>query len=197
MNSVAMASIEASIFGTIITQPLWVIKTRMLLNTKPQITEIENLRSSCRQIRKQYGLWGYGKGLGLSLILAFTGAVQMYSYEGLKKIYQYLEIPETFLDEKHFICGAACKIIVAIFNYPLTTIRTRIQQNQFVKDDKTMKYRSISEIISRTKKGEGVLGFYKGFEANLLKGVIQKGVYFYFYEMFKTHLIGDKSTQLA
>jgi len=30
-------------------------------------------------------------------------------------------------------------------------------------------------------KDEGLRGFYKGFEANLLKGILQKGVYFYFY----------------
>jgi len=35
-----LASIEASIAGTIITQPLWVIKTRMLLNTTTRITEV-------------------------------------------------------------------------------------------------------------------------------------------------------------
>jgi hypothetical protein len=144
---------------------------------------------------RQNGIFGYSKGLGLSLILAFAGPVQMYSYEGLKKIYQYLEIPETSLAEKNFICGAACKIVVAFVNYPITTIRTRIQQNQFVKDDTTIKYKSISEIILRTKNGEGILGFYKGFEANLLKGVIQKGIYFYLYEMFKKHLIDEQIIQ--
>lgn len=38
MNSVLIASTEASIFGTVVTQPLWVIKTRMLLNTTSRIT---------------------------------------------------------------------------------------------------------------------------------------------------------------
>jgi hypothetical protein len=40
MLSVTLASSEASIFGTLITQPLWVIKTRMLLNTKPNLRDI-------------------------------------------------------------------------------------------------------------------------------------------------------------
>ena len=33
MSSVAMASLEASFAATMITQPVWVVKTRMLLNT--------------------------------------------------------------------------------------------------------------------------------------------------------------------
>lgn len=35
MDAVTMASIEASILATLITQPFWVVKTRMLLNIKP------------------------------------------------------------------------------------------------------------------------------------------------------------------
>lgn len=34
MDAVARASAEASILTTFITQPIWVIKTRMLLNTR-------------------------------------------------------------------------------------------------------------------------------------------------------------------
>lgn len=35
MDAVTRASIDASIFATLITQPFWVIKTRMLLNITP------------------------------------------------------------------------------------------------------------------------------------------------------------------
>lgn len=33
MHAVTYSSIEASIVATLVTQPVWVIKTRMLLNT--------------------------------------------------------------------------------------------------------------------------------------------------------------------
>lgn len=42
MNSVALASLEAGVIATIVTQPFWVIKTRMLLNTDPKINERTN-----------------------------------------------------------------------------------------------------------------------------------------------------------
>lgn len=38
MNAVTKASIEASILTTLITQPIWVIKTRMLLNVNQGIS---------------------------------------------------------------------------------------------------------------------------------------------------------------
>ena len=37
MNAVSLASIEAAIFASLISQPFWVIKTRMLLNITPEI----------------------------------------------------------------------------------------------------------------------------------------------------------------
>lgn len=38
MSAVTKASIEASILTTLITQPIWVIKTRMLLNINKNIS---------------------------------------------------------------------------------------------------------------------------------------------------------------
>jgi len=87
MTAVALASGEASLIGTITTQPLWVIKTRMLLNTKPSLKDYDNFLFSCKQINQQHGWRGYGIGLGVSLLLSGTGVLQMYVYEGTKKLY--------------------------------------------------------------------------------------------------------------
>ena len=95
MNAVLSASTEASIFGTIFTQPLWVVKTRMRLNTTKGITERQNFFFSYKQIQRQEGLKGYSKGLGLSLMLSMNGVVQMYSYEAMKRLYSYLNIRES------------------------------------------------------------------------------------------------------
>lgn len=37
LDSVALASLEAGVLATVITQPFWVIKTRMLLNTDSKV----------------------------------------------------------------------------------------------------------------------------------------------------------------
>lgn len=48
MDAVTYASIDASIFATLVTQPFWVIKTRMLLNTKPGEKEIAHAISKTK-----------------------------------------------------------------------------------------------------------------------------------------------------
>jgi solute carrier family 25 (mitochondrial folate transporter), member 32 len=80
MDSVALASVEAGVIATIVTQPMWVVKTRMLLNVNKNISELQNFKTQASEIYRQHGFKGYLKGLQLSLVLATTGVVQMYLY---------------------------------------------------------------------------------------------------------------------
>ena len=93
MDSVALASIEAGVIATVATQPMWVVKTRMLLNVSKNISEYQNYKNQVNEIYKQHGLKGFLKGLQLSLVLATTGVVQMYLYEGAKIMYKQFNIP--------------------------------------------------------------------------------------------------------
>lgn len=69
----------------------------------------------------------------MNLLLSFSGAVQLFVYEGSKKIYDKMGIPQSEFMQKNFICGGMAKVGSVLFAYPFTTIRTRIQQNQYVK----------------------------------------------------------------
>lgn len=152
MNAVTRASIEASVLTTLITQPIWVIKTRMLLNMNQKISEYENFKKQVNEIHSQYGPKGFLRGLELSLVLSFTAVIQMYVYEGSKILYEKLSIPESPLEEKHFICGSLSKIFSVFLSYPITTLRTRIQQCQFVNSKTSQKYKSIGDLAKRTWK---------------------------------------------
>lgn len=81
-----------------------------------------------------------------------------------------------------------------MFTYPITTIRTRIQQNQFVAVGNTAKYASIQDVVSKLIAGEGIFGFYKGITANMMKGIPQRGIYFYFYEKMKAIFTNESLT---
>lgn len=72
-----------------------------------------------------------------------------------------------------------------MLSYPITTLRTRIQQRQYVGNSECQKYKGIGDLAKKTISSEGICGFYKGITANMMKGVSQKGIYFYFYEIFK------------
>lgn len=112
----------------------------------------------------------------------------MYSYEGAKKIYEKF-ILQSHFDQKNFICGGFSKIFSVFVSYPITTVRTRIQQNQYINSN-VQKYGSALEITTRAIREEGMTGLYKGVTANMMRGVSQKGIYFYFYQIFKQSMFG-------
>ena len=115
----------------------------MLLNVNKKISEFQNLKNQSIEIYRQHGVAGFLKGLQLSIILSFSGVVQMYVYEGAKILYEKLSIPESPLSEKHFLCGALSKVFSVLLSYPITTMRTRIQQNQFVGEGGKQKYNGV------------------------------------------------------
>lgn len=79
-----------------------------------------------------------------------------------------------------------------MMTYPITTLRTRIQQNQFFNNRNDAKYHNVFEIMGRMLREEGIKGFYKGLWANLIRGIPQKGIYFYTYEILKKLIIKDE-----
>lgn len=179
MSATAYASLQSSAITTIITQPFWVIKTRMLLNTSPLIGQYTNLKNKTNEIWKQHGFKGFYLGLKMNLLLSLTGALQMYIYEGSKIVYLKLFRSSSF-DEQNFICGSISKFLSSIITFPLTTIRTRAQQKQFTEDG-SRKYKGQLDILKKIVRDEGLKGYFKGMLANILRGIPHRGVYFYFY----------------
>jgi hypothetical protein len=122
----------------------------MLLNTNSKISEYQNFKKQVREIYSQCGLKGGLRGLGLSLVLSLSGVIQMYAYEGSKLLYDKLKVPESVLGEKHFICGSLSKIFSILLSYPITTLRTRVQQNQYVHCSTDQKYKNLRDVAGRT-----------------------------------------------
>ena len=118
----------------------------------------------------------------------------MYSYEGSKILYEQLKVPQTSFGEKNFVCGSISKLISVIITYPITTVRTRIQQDQYFHDKTKAKYAGIRDITKRLMSEEGLRGFYKGIIANMARGIPQRGIYFYCYEGLKKIFIENSSS---
>lgn len=87
----------------------------------------------------------------MNILLSSNRALQMLAYEGSQALYDKLNIPQSGLMERNFICGGIAKIANVFVIYPMTTLRTRIIQNQFVKSNPNQpKYSGIIETIKKT-----------------------------------------------
>jgi hypothetical protein len=88
--------------------------------------------------------------------------------------------------------GFSSKILATALLFPLTTIRTRVQQNQFWGetqfDKHHSKYTSIYDATMKIAQLEGSRGFYKGIVPAMLRNAPSNALFFLFYDFLKEHV---------
>ncbi len=147
----------ASLSGSImvgITNPMWLIKTRMQLQMKKaqeeQLAKLpsqrikppyRNFLDAAQTIIREEGFLALYKGTGPALMLVSNGAIQFVTYEFLKKKFGEFSkatgrennsnngVLERFKKSLGFLTmGAVSKTIASTMTYPIQLIKSRIQQ---------------------------------------------------------------------
>jgi solute carrier family 25 folate transporter 32 len=182
-----IASSVAAFTSTTLTSPLWVTKTRVLLTTSSNDIGAKSVRRVVREIYQQYGIYGFYRGMTLSLLLCTQGVIQLTVYENLKNAMHYDENKGVIHATIPAYSGIVSKFVASLSLYPLTLVRTRIQQNQYI-EHPNAKYVGASDVMKKTYQQEGIKGFYKGFLPGTLRALPANAIFFFFYEFFKTNL---------
>ncbi|KAK9381788.1 mitochondrial carrier domain-containing protein [Kockiozyma suomiensis] len=181
---------------SLFTNPIWVVKTRMLSTNSQYTNAYTGMFQGLRLIKKEEGIRGFYRGFVPSLLGVGHGAVQIMFYEEMKKWYSHRNLGVTQLkhDEannessnlstlQYITFSATSKIGASLVMYPAQVIRARLQQ--YNADNE---YLSMRNVISRTAKEEGILGFYKGLIPNLFRVVPATCVTFVVYEHTRSYL---------
>ncbi|KAM8966827.1 solute carrier family 25 member 32 [Pelodytes ibericus] len=152
-----------------ITNPIWVTKTRLVLQYDAGIDkskrQYKGMFHALGKIYRTEGIAGLYKGFVPGLLGTSHGALQFMAYEELKMEYnKYLNRPtDTKLNTLEYITMAALsKIFAVTATYPYQVVRARLQ-------DQHNSYSGVIDVISRTWRKEGVHGFYKGIVPNVLR----------------------------
>ncbi|KAL8477836.1 hypothetical protein ACS0TY_029941 [Phlomoides rotata] len=119
------AAAEAGGLVTVCTNPIWLVKTRLQLQTPQQAHPYSGFHDALRTILKEEGWMTLYKGLGPGLVLVTHAAVQFTAYEELKKMIHDFRTegssktaadPLDTLD--YAILGASSKLAAIISTYP-------------------------------------------------------------------------------
>ncbi|KAI8915566.1 mitochondrial carrier domain-containing protein [Gorgonomyces haynaldii] len=158
---------------SIITNPIWVLNTRMLV--KKEASTFETIR----QIYKEEGIVGFFKGLMPALVLVINPVIQYTVFERLKI---WLEKQRTLNAFDFFLLGAFSKLCATSITYPYIVVKSRMQ----LKDakDESQRYKSVMDGLTKIIKNEGVKGLYKGIESKLVQSVLSAAFTFAFKEEF-------------
>lgn len=150
----------AALFTAIITNPLYVINTRMAsLDSNFQIKNFQMIE----MIYKNEGFKGFFKGLIPSLILIINPIIQFTIYDGLERIYKSKH-PQTGLKNNEIVLMSfISKLVTTIVTYPITTFKTIKMSNSTNSTDAGNSF-TFFDVISNY----GLLSLYKGFFSKII-----------------------------
>ncbi|CAL1262629.1 unnamed protein product [Larinioides sclopetarius] len=190
-----LAAAEAGIITLFITNPIWVVKTRMCLQYStatdlPPSKHYTGMLDALVKVYRHEGIPGMYKGLVPGMFGVSHGALQFMAYEEMKKYYiSYYQLP---VDDKlgtfqYLSFAAMSKLFAASVTYPYQVIRARLQ-------DQYKEYSGVLEVIRRTWRYEGIKGYYKGIVPNMLRVVPATAITFVVYEKTSHFLLNRKTS---
>lgn len=162
----------------VITSPLWVVKTRFMVQALPHPegeVPYRNTLESFVRIYKNEGVGAFYKGLAPSLMGVSHVAVQFPLYDALKRevARRSGRSPDEPLSVPGILfCSSASKMVASCLTYPHEVLRTRLQIPATVGASASASSRrgllhTICDIWAR----EGVSGYYQGIGVNMLRTV--------------------------
>ena len=138
-----LASIAAGGCSTLVTNPIWVVKTRLMSQVSARASEdhrppwhYKNTFDAFRKMYAKEGIGSFYSGLSPALLGLTHVAIQFPLYEFLKMKFTGLEMGKTDLNHEdvHWFGIAAAtvmsKIAATSATYPHEVLRTRLQTQQ-------------------------------------------------------------------
>ncbi|KAL4950575.1 mitochondrial carrier domain-containing protein [Aspergillus filifer] len=182
-----VASGSAGILTSVLTNPIWVIKTRMLATGSNSPGAYTSFTTGAKQIYRSEGVSGFYRGLAPSLFGVSHGALQFMAYEKLK-LYrtnpQLLGGGKRDLNNLDFlVVSGVSKIFAGSITYPYQVLRSRLQTY-----DAHLAYKGLFDAIAQIWAKEGFAGFYKGLGPNLFRVLPSTWVTFLVYENTRAFL---------
>ncbi|KAK3032276.1 hypothetical protein RJ639_036233 [Escallonia herrerae] len=193
---------EAGALVCLCTNPVWLVKTRLQLQTPQLHTRPYSGFHVVVNGWQGFG-WAGGGGRGSKqgeerekayrnhfLMQVTHGAIQFTAYEELRKVVVGYKSKESELSSSsaddllnsidYATLGASSKLAAILLTYPSQVIRSRLQQRP--SKDGIPRYMDSWHVLKETARFEGFRGFYKGITANLLKNVPAASITFIVYE---------------
>lgn len=142
-----------------------------------------------QKVFRQEGIRAFYQGLSASYLGVIESTLQWVLYERMKKALadykghlncDYEKTPRDWLD--YFLIGAASKWIACISTYPHEVLRTRLRQGRM--PDGSNKYLGLRHAIQTIYREEGLVAFYGGMTAHLMRVVPNSAIMLFCYEFF-------------
>lgn len=187
-----LASGAAGTLTAVCTNPIWVIKTRMLSTSSTYPGAYSSITDGTRQIFRLEGLQGFYRGLVPSLFGVSHGALQFTAYEELKLVRggDTTERQRELSTFDLLLLSGLAKVFAGVVSYPYQVVRSRLQMYNAAR-----LYKGARDVVIQVWRQEGIGGFYKGLGPNLLRVMPSTWITFLVYENTKLYLPTDRADE--
>eukprot|EP01098_Paradermamoeba_levis_P009318 TRINITY_DN3875_c0_g1_i2.p1 TRINITY_DN3875_c0_g1~~TRINITY_DN3875_c0_g1_i2.p1 ORF type:complete len:254 (-),score=39.02 TRINITY_DN3875_c0_g1_i2:58-819(-) len=189
-----ISGIEAGMVMAVLTNPIWVVKTRMQVQLmkvldspssspsrsfgSPILKRVDQkeyiykgVYDGLKMVYKEEGVRGLYSGLTPALFLSVNGALQFTAYEAMKLWAKSLRPQDhTLASWEYFTMGAISKLFSTFVTFPFSVIKTRLQVHKEFFSSKAL-YQGIWDTFASIVRKEGVKGLYSGFVPSILRNV--------------------------
>lgn len=162
-----------------ITNPIWLVKTRLQTQpiTKSRVHRATTLQTF-RAIIHEEGVRGLYKGLGASFLASTQAMVQFPIYEELKLLMCSSNPANSKKNTCSYLAASAISASLAcILTYPAEVVRSRLQAQGH-----TQIYNGVAHAFRKIVALEGAAGLYRGLMTSLIKMTPAHAISFTTYE---------------
>ncbi|KAK9473963.1 mitochondrial carrier domain-containing protein [Dipodascopsis tothii] len=193
-----VAALCAGSASTTVTNPIWVVKTRLMTQSPHTSWHYSGTWDAFHQMFRKEGLGSFYAGLAPALLGLTHVAVQFPLYEEFKSL--LVPTPESNPSESHKVGGiilasSMSKMLASVATYPHEVIRTRMQIQKGLPSNGIVRYKGIVHTFKVLLHEEGWRVFYSGLGTNLVRTVPASAVTLITYEVIVEHLTDIKKKQ--
>ncbi|KAI9595641.1 mitochondrial carrier domain-containing protein [Syncephalis fuscata] len=197
------AASTAGICTATLTNPIWLVKTRMQLQASNSSTTARTYKNSLDcvvQVVRNEGIRGLYRGLSASYLGVTEGAIQWVLYERCKKFVRdrHARKAESMAatdNNEHWLemlgAAAVAKLCAALSTYPHEVVRTRLREVS------QRKYHGLASTFMTIWREEGFTALYGGLPAHLLRVVPNAAIMFLCYEAILATARSKNSIQIV
>ncbi|KAK4224859.1 mitochondrial FAD carrier protein FLX1 [Podospora fimiseda] len=182
-----VSSLAAGALTQLITNPIWVLKTRMLSSDVGAKGAYPSMWAGAVHLFKNEGVKGFYRGVGVGMMAVSHGAVQFAVYDPARRMYLARVGHEKEGDvpnEVTIVLSTIAKLVAGGVTYPLQVLRSRLQHYEA----EEMFGKGLGGVVRRLWREEGVRGFYRGVMPGVVRVLPATWVTFLVYENVKWFL---------